>query len=181
MKNQNQDYKEERIDSKAKIKYTLCYKSIVFIFVYYTILLILGLLISSYIIVNTHYANKEDVILNMVVISLSVSAMFSAIKYTKIMYIACIRNQIESKQCKIKKTGNLVYFLLRPIFGMSFALITSVLILGGFIGLTGNLDCIINEKFVYLTAASSCLIGSSVGDVLDKLVEISKSKIKNFM
>ena len=55
------------------------------------------------------------------------------------------------------------------------------MLLSGMFVVTGNLDYILNEKFVYLCVVLSCFLGYSVGDMLDKFEKFSKEKVSNFL
>lgn len=164
-------------DISDKKKYTLTRGCIKCVFIYYFILIILGLIVSSHIIVKVATEKTGNIILDTVSIALAMSAMLSGVKYTKVLYIACIRDQIDEKRNFNREIGNLVYFVFRPLYAMVFAVVSIVAILGGFFGITGNLDYFVNERFVYLVAIISCVIGISAGNVLDKFNELSRNKI----
>ena len=51
-------------------------------------------------------------------------------------------------------------------------------LLSGMLVIIGNLDYIINEKFLYLCVILSSYIGYSIGHVLDKFEISSQEKIK---
>ena len=55
------------------------------------------------------------------------------------------------------------------------------MLLSGMFIVTGNLDYILNIKFVYLCVVLSSFLGYSVGDLLDKFEKVSKKQIENLL
>lgn len=151
---------------------------IVIIFLYYFLLLILGGVFSIKILceLNEELTQKQFII-KTVVSSLSVSGMLFSLQYIKRLYKACITNRIVPISTFAGHIGNLVYFILRPFFAFAFVIVMIYAILSGMFIVTGSLDYIINEKFLYLCVMLSSFVGYSVGQVLDKFENISKEKI----
>lgn len=111
-------------------------------------------------------------------LSLSTSGMLSGVQYIKRLYKACINDLIDTQNNNIRRIGFVMYFLFRPIFAMVFAVVAIIGILSGMFIVTGNLDYIINEKLMYLSTFVSCIIGYSIGEVMDRFKLFSKEKIE---
>ena len=97
----------------------------------------------------------------------------------KRLYKACITDRIIECYSTFGQLGNIVYFVLRPFYSFVFVITMIFALLSGMFVITGNLDYIINEKFLYLCVILSSFIGYSVGHVLDKFELYSKEKIEN--
>lgn len=180
---ENKDYRESGINETSLIHsnnktYALSRKTLGFLFVYYSVLIVAGIIIASYILAEVAGTRETYLIPRIVIISLSMSSMFSAIRYAKVLYTACIRGYICDKKDYNEYVGNLVYFLHRPIYAMALSILSTAAFMGGFVSITGNLDFFINERFVYLMAITSAIIGFSGGNILDKFNDISNAKIK---
>lgn len=70
-------------------------------------------------------------------------------------------------------------FVSRPLYAFVFSIISIYCLLSGLFIVTGNVDYIINEKFLYLCAIISSFIGYSVGHVLDRFETISQEQIEH--
>ena len=103
--------------------------------------------------------------------------MLSSIKYIKRLYKACITGRVIEITTKFGEIGNFIYFLLRPIFALVFTIVMIFTLLSGMFIVTGSLDYIINEKFLYLCAILSSFIGFSTGHMLDKFETIAEKEI----
>jgi hypothetical protein len=84
----------------------------------------------------------------------------------------------------LKQFGYILYFSLRPIYAIVFALVVDIAMLAGVIVVTVD-DFEVNNRFMYLCIVVSSIIGFSIGRVLDVFELIGKSKIaeitKNIM
>lgn len=158
-------------------KYTLSRGWVIFLFIYYAMLIINGLVISSYVLLNVTKEDSWNIVLHAVIVAFAMSTMLSAVRYTRVLYIACIHDLIMEKIHLHRQIGNVIYFLSRPLFAMVFSIVAVVAILGGFFIVTGGLDCFINEKFLYLVAIVSCMVGISGGKTLDKFRDLSDDRI----
>lgn len=167
----------KKIDS---LEFNLTKKQLCGIFIYYSLFLIVGLLISVFTLIEFNQTlSQEQLMLKTVIASLAVSLMLCSIQYLKRLYKACITERIKECQDFDKDFGNVIYFITRPFFSLVFVVIMILSILSGMFIVTGNLDYVINEKFLYLCVMCSSFIGYSVGRVLDKFEEISNKKIES--
>ena len=113
-------------------------------------------------------------------ISIAVSGMFSSIQYIIKLYKACIGDRINLvKEEGLKRLGNSAYFIFRPPFAIAFSIVMVFGMLSGMYAVTGSLDYILNEKFIYLCVIMSGFIGFSIGKVINKFSNVSSEKIKN--
>lgn len=151
---------------------------LVVIFVYYFLMLLIGgVLLITTLCELSEDMSKKQIIIKTVISSLSASGMLCSLQYIKRLYKACITNRIVQNSTFAGSIGNLVYFISRPFFAFAFVVIMIYALLSGMFGVTGCLDYIINEKFLYLCVILSSFIGYSVGRVLDKFENISKEQI----
>lgn len=154
--------------------------AIITLFVYYFVVLLTGLGCAIYVMCNLPIeADQTTVIIKTIIASLSVSGMLCCLQYIKRLYKACITDRIIECTSIFGQLGNVIYFILRPFYSFVFVIVMIFAILSGMFVITGNLDYIINEKFLYLSVILSSYIGYSVGHVLDKFEKTSKEKIEN--
>ena len=128
---------------------------------------------------NIPLTDNDAIIIKTIIASLSVSGMLCCLQYIKRLYKACITDRIIECSSVFGQLGNVIYFILRPFYSFVFVIVMIFAILSGMFVITGNLDYIINEKFLYLSVILSSYIGYSVGHVLDKFEKTSKEKIEN--
>ncbi len=162
--------------------YSLSKKMLIFLFGYYFIILILGGI--SAVIISCGLmkeVTKEQIIKQAFAISIAVSGMLCSVQYIKRLYKACLTDRIEISNDLIKCIGNVTYFIFRPFFAFVFAIVMVFMLLSGMFVVTGNLDYILNEKFVYLCVIISSFLGYSIGDLLDRFERISKEKVSNLL
>ena len=151
---------------------------IICIFIYYIVILISGGVFSIHTLCSlAENSSRTQIMLKTVLSSISISGMLCSLQYSKRLYKACITNRIVSEGILIERIGNVVYFLLRPFYAFAFVIVMVYALLSGMFIVSGNLDYIINEKFLYICAIISSFIGYSIGHVLDKFEIISKEKI----
>ncbi len=160
--------------------YNLSKKMLLFLFVYYFIILIMGG-ISAVIIacILMKEVPKEQIMELAFVVSIAVSGMLCSVQYIKRLYKACLTDRIEISNDLIKCIGNVTYFIFRPFF--AFAIVMVFMLLSGMFVVTGNLDYILNKKFVYLCVVISSFLGYSVGNLLDRFEKVSKEKVSNIL
>ncbi len=161
--------------------FELTKSQIITIFVYYFVIMLVGIALSIYVLCNLEgEITQNQLMIKIIVASLSVSAMLSSLQYIKRLYKACITNRIAESPTFMGSLGNTVYFLLRPFYAFVFVIIMIFAVLSGMFTITGNLDYIINDKFLYLCVVLSSYIGYSVGNVLDKFEKASNEKILEY-
>jgi len=162
------------------LTYYLSNKMVVFLFIYYFILIFLGGIVSIYIADSlAEFTNQEELLIKTLGGSIAVSGMFCSIQYIKRLYKACLTDRIEENADKIKIIGNLAYFILRPIFAFAFSIIMVYALLSGMFVVTGSLDYILNNKFVYLSILFSSFLGYSIGRLMDVFETLSEEKVSN--
>lgn len=187
---------EENNNNKSKgLTYHIPQKWVIALYAYYTILIFSGASLLLYILIGNMYIDKfenekkpeyitkhedENKIMKYTYfVSMLSSVMLSSVRYSRKLYKACIDERIKTNEDNISKNvGNIMYFFLRPIYAVIFAIIFVISILGGAFFITGGMNFVINEKMVYLSAIVSCIIGYSVGDVIDIFEKYSSDKIK---
>lgn len=162
------------------LNYDLSKRSVVTLFVYYIILIICGIVGSVIILtkLHTNSLQAEKLLLYTVIVSFSVSMMLNGLQYCKRLYKACITNRIQVSGKTFGPLGNLMYFFLRPLFALVFTIVMIFALLSGMVIVTGNLDFVVNERFLYLCAILSSFIGFSTGQLLDKFESISQKEIE---
>lgn len=168
------------MDKKNVLIFTLTKSMIVFLFIYYFLILIIGSISSIYIACNVKNINEDNLLKNAFIVSISVSGMLCSIQYIHRLYKACINEKIKISSEFLKSIGNFTYFVFRPFFSFAFVIIMIFSLLSGMYVVTGEMDCIVNEKFLYLCVILSSFIGFSIGKVLDKFKNVSDSKIEHF-
>lgn len=164
-----------------RIIYCLSKKMIIALFVYYFLLMIIGGGVTILIARNiTTGVRQEDILLETFGASLAVSVMLCGMRYVKKLYKACLMQKIQMKADICDYIGNMAYFLFRPLFACAFAVIMIFALLSGMFVVTGALDYILNEKFLYLCVILSSFLGYSVGKVLDRFEHTSDKTIVSF-
>lgn len=168
-----------KMNKRRKLLYILSKCWLRWITIYYVAILIISLIVIISIISYLDNALSTNFLLSTLIASICVSNMLCSVQYLKLIYKACIENRIvfPSKGKEITQFGNILYFILRPIFAAVFVIITIVAILSGFIIITSSVNYIINNRFFYLCITISSFIGYSIGLVLDKFESLSIKKI----
>lgn len=167
------------MDKKDNLIYFLSKKMLLILFVYYAIILILGIFLSIRLAQCLMYEMMQSKIITMAfLISMSVSGMLCSIQYIKRLYKACLTERIKEEKNFIKNIGNMIYFIFRPIFAVAFSIIMVFGLLSGMFVVTGNIDYILNEKFIYLCVILSSILGYSIGKLMDKFEVLSEIKIQ---
>lgn len=160
--------------------YALSKRMIISLFIYYFILIVIGALTVIRNICNI-YTTDNNSTTNWIkisfVCSISISLALCSVQYTKRLYKACITKRIISTTQKEEYIGNMAYFLFRPLFSIVFVVVMIVCLLSGMYTVTGVLDYILNDKFIYLSMIISSFIGYSIGNLMDNFQKISDKKI----
>jgi len=169
-------------EKHESLNYTLSKLNVIFISVYYIILVLSGIVISVFVMANIKTFVLNNILLYTSIASISVTCMLCGMQYLKRIYRACIDGRIESGlECTWqKRAGNLLYFILRPIYASAFVVIAQFALLGGIIIVT-SVDVVINERFLYLCVTMSTFIGFSVGRVLDGFEKYSAKRIDDVL
>lgn len=162
--------------------YNLSKGKVIFLFVYYFFVMLAGgiciLKVSGKLMMELE---REQILQITFMLSLASSGMLCSMQYIKRLYKACLTDRIETCDSDMKEIGNMAYFLFRPFFAFVFTIVTVFALLSGMFVVTGNLDYILNDKFVYLCMVTACYIGYSVGKVLDRFEKLSEKKVSNLI
>ncbi len=155
-----------------------------FLYIYYILLIVGGIAFMLNIILMINTSHKTNVIANAdyvmytFFVSMLASAAFSGVCYSRKLYKACIDGRVLFENTnRAVFIGNIWYFSLRPIFAVAFSVLFVVCLLGGVYFLMNGLDCVMNERMVYLSAIISSAIGYSVGNLLDRFSIVSEKTI----
>lgn len=158
--------------------YTLTQGWAILLVIYYFVILLSGIVLSIYIMLNINNISSESILLSTIIASLSVSAMLCSVQYLKRIYKASLEERIVSSNYKqIVLFGNILYFILRPLFTFVFVIVVIFAMLSGFVIISNSSDYLLNIRFLYLSVIVSSFIGYSIGKVLDKFEFLSESKI----
>lgn len=168
------------MDKKNSLIFTLTKSMIIFLFIYYFIIMLIGSILSILIACNMNSANENHLLIKTFIASISVSGMLCSIQYIHRLYKACINKKIKIENDFLKSIGNFMYFIFRPLFSFIFVIVMIFSLLSGMYVVTGEMDNIVNDKFLYLCVILSSFIGFSIGKVLDKFQNISDKKIENY-
>jgi len=162
---------------KNRLVYTLSKKNLVIIIVYYSTIVVVCVLLLINILLKG--VSHENILFEAILGSLSMSSILCCTQYFKRIYKACIDERIELPQndTGFKQIGNILYFLLRPIYASIFVIIMIFALLSGFILIAPSVDFVLNYRFLYLCIVLSSFIGFSVGHVLDRFELVSTKKI----
>lgn len=164
-----------------KLQYHIPIGWVIFLFFYYALLIVGGIAFMLYIILLINEQSVQNYTCYTFYVSMLSSASFASIYYSKKLYKACIDERLlyEENTNRAVILGNIMYFMLRPIFAVAFSVLFVICILGGVFFLMNGLDCMVNERMVYLSAIISCAIGYSIGNVLDLFESLSERTINN--
>lgn len=153
--------------SKGKIK---------FLFFYFAILLIVGIILCI-LVLNFEDLNSQFTITSLSLIGGIGSALTgSTIFYLRKLYKSSIKgllNSPQNEQESINEMGLFLYYILRPIFAICFSLLIHICLKANVSIVSTN-----NNEFVpgliYSTMLLSFFMGFASGDVISKLEIISK-------
>lgn len=161
------------------IRYELSKGNIIFLLVYYSLYIIVGIAISIIeLCFDKNILDMKMLIIHMVISSFGVSGMLCSVQYIRRLYKACITERIKSEISEIGKIGTMVYFIFRPIFTFCFVIIIIVGLVSGMYVVTGSLDYVLNEKLIYVCMIMSAYIGYSIGNLIDRFESISEKQIE---
>lgn len=164
------------------LEYELSKKSVILIFLYFFLLLAGGGITLIVLLLHLFDDNTlKHLIVKTILSSLSASSMLCSTQYIKRLYKACITGRVIECKSFFRCFGNIIYFLTRPFFAYAFVILMIFSLLSGMFLVTGSLDYIINEKFLYLCVILSSFIGYSIGHIIDKFEIISKETVDKTM
>ena len=141
-------------------------------------LIIIGIITAVLIMANIQKVVAENILLYTNFASISVACMLCSLQYLKRIYKACIDERVDfgGADSWQKRIGNLLYFILRPLYASVFVVVAEFALLSGVIIVTAT-DFVLNERFLYLCVIMAAVIGFSTGRVLDAFESYSAKKI----
>lgn len=167
------------MEEKKELTYILGKKILIVLFLYYIVLVIVGI-VTIIMITSMSFEDMEETLLTKYtfIVSLAAGAMTSGMQYVRRLYKACISNRVVfTNNGNIEKIGNTIYFFTRPLFSCVFSTLIVVGLLGGVFLILGSMDYVFNDKFLYLCLIASSLMGYSVGRVLEQFEKMSIEKV----
>ena len=155
--------------------FKLSRRKIKVLFVYFSFLLLIGL-ISSLFALNYELFCKLNITIVSLIGGIATSLMGSTVFYMRKLYKSAITSIVtapSTEDDKTKETGLFFYYLFRPVFAITFSILIHIALKASVAIITvkeSNLD----SGMIYLTMLLSFFIGFSAGDVLHKLEKASK-------
>jgi hypothetical protein len=151
---------------------------VILIFIYYTFLFTCSLFLTCYTLLWD--GMRELGILKQSIIgSAGISLAAAAAAYVRKLYKLCFNissDHENADQLFLKRLGTVVYFLVRPLFSILFAILVVVATRSGIILSTSN-PVELDEGFLYLTMASSFYVGFLSGNFIKKLESEGQKKL----
>lgn len=157
---------------------------VVAIFIYYGIMIITGVSLICFIMIGKVGSNipKEEIQLYSFIVAILSGAMLASVRYSQKLYKACIDKRVlYENENKAVYLGNIMYFLLRPLYAIVFSVLFVICLLGGLMFLMNGLEVVLNDHMIYFTAFVSAFIGYSIGGVIDSFEIISKEKLNKMV
>lgn len=159
--------------------FALTRKWIVFLFIYFGTYILVGGVISIKGLCTLECDTEKSTLLRQAfMLSFSTSGMLCAVQYIRRLYKACISARIDTTADKIQVLGTIAYFIFRPVFTWCFVIILITGVLSGMYVVTGSLDYVLNEKFIYICMITSSYIGYSIGKTIDKFEKVSNKQVE---
>jgi hypothetical protein len=162
--------------------YTFSKRWLYIIIGYYVVLLFGGIVVSIIIMANISGFVLNNILLYTNFVSIAVSAMLCSVQYLRRLYKSCINDKVHFYQSgeEVEQFGNIMYFILRPIFAVAFVVVAEFGLLSG-VKIIVPVDFQPNEKFLYLCVAMASIIGFSVGRFLDRFEVLSSRQIDSVL
>jgi hypothetical protein len=157
-------------------------RMLIFLFSYFVAILVVCMGLSIFFVMRIETIETEEVIMYTVLSSLSICGMTCSIRYLRKLYKACINEKISCNQnLTIEQLGFVIYFILRPFFAFAFSLLMILMLLAGLYLVSGSLDYVVNNRFLYLCITLSGCIGYSIGRFIDTFEKHSESFVQNIV
>lgn len=161
--------------------FKLSSKNIYFLFAYNLILLIIGITLSILVLLQASLLNGLSISFRAILGGIGFSLVGSTIFYLRKLYKTCINAEIgkpENEEDNNRRIGVMFYFLLRPIFSMSFAILV-ILFLKISVNIVTFEESRLNVGFIYLSSFLSFFSGFSSGIFLSQLDDKGGDIINN--
>lgn len=158
--------------------FALTKKWIIFLYIYFSIYILTGAIVSIVGLCNLKENMEQSVLLREAfVLSFASSGMLCAVQYIRRLYKACISNRIDTTADTVQLIGTVAYFIFRPIFTFCFVIILIAGLWSGMYVVTGELDYVLNDKFIYICMIMASYIGYSIGKTIDKFEKVSDKQV----
>lgn len=155
---------------------------VIVIFIYYSILFVIGTVASFNILLVVE--SKETIIVQSAIIgSVAIALTASSIAYIRKLYKLCFSyasNQEEEDQLFLKRLGTIVYFLTRPIFAIAFSLLV-VASLRSALLMSSPSSNEMEAGFVYICMITSFYVGFLSGEFIKKMEKNGTGKFKDIL
>lgn len=115
--------------------------------------------------------------------STSIALAAASAAYIRKLYKLCFNFSSEHDsvdQLFLKRLGTVVYFIVRPLFSILFAILVVAGIRSG-IKLSSSSGLKLDEGFIYLTMVSSFYVGFLSGDFIKKLESKGQKKLDSLI
>ena len=151
-----------------------------FIFIYYGFIFLIGLYFTGLSILHFRFLANYKVTEVALIGSMGIALVGSIMFYSKKLYKAFINLELSEPlddDDKLREFGITLYYILRPIFSLAFAMLLVITLKTACKIITVEEE-LLDVGFIYLTMFFSFFCGFASGDVLDILQDIS-SEIVN--
>lgn len=159
-----------------KTFFKLSKKNIKFLFIYFSILLLIGIGLSI-IVLNFEIVNYKFRITSYSIIGgIGTSLIGSTIFYLRKLYKSSIKSLLSqplNEQDQINEIGLFIYYLLRPIFAICFSLLIHICLKAN-VSIISVKGSEFEPGLIYLSMLLSFFMGFASGDVISKLEKVSK-------
>ncbi len=155
---------------------------VIVILVYYLIIFMISSLGTGYLLFmgnSTGLSIFKQALLG----SASMALAAASAAYIRKLYKLCFNFSSEQDgddQLFLKRLGTIVYFIVRPLFSILFAILVVAGIRSGII-LSSSSGLKLDEGFIYLTMVSSFYVGFLSGDFIKKLESKGQKKLDSLI
>ncbi len=156
--------------------FILSRKKIRCLFWYFGILLIIGIAFSIFSLNHTFFYKELNITMVSLIGGVGTALIGSTIFYMRKLYKGSITNVLsepKDSKDKTKELGLFAYYLLRPVFAISFSIIFHIGLKAS-VSIVTVIETNLAEGMIYLTMIASFFIGFAAGDVVSKLEDYSK-------
>lgn len=149
------------------------------ILIYLSIMLLIGIALSLFTILNKSLALELPIIVLSILGGCGMALIGSSINYLRKIYkssIQLLMAEPENENDKKRELGIIAYYLLRPIFAICFSILLFVCIKTG-VGIITIKQTSLDDGMIYLIMFLSFFVGFGSGDMLTKLDSYSKEVV----
>lgn len=175
------EVQDKKCDNKTNSNFNpkLTYGWVLGIVVFFMLLLLLGLYYTIHIsILSYEEANYSNAIKGICFTSLLGTSIFYSRKLYKMSIGSrfSIVSKEEFKESRLEALGSIIYFVVRPIYSVSFSIVIFLGIFSGAITISNSSD-IITSTFINFMMFISFFVGFSSGKILERLQDKSQQII----